>query len=275
MKKILRSVKAGVAVVAVVLAGSVAFGSVPFNNLQGVGGAAFNPLAYPAGQNKADGTVGPLSRPQFGVWYTHLGEVDVDWTAFGVAETLFDRVEVSYGYELIAPKGENINKSNVGGKVLLVPENAGGKKFIPAVSVGTIWKTASNVATGSDDSGVDFYGVATKLITQLPFPVLLSGGILSTKEQVTGVFGFNSDRDVTGFGNIDFIPLSSLAVGFEFKQGASYDSFKNANYWEAHLAWIANKNLTLVGAYVNAGDSDSTSKVGLGDGVVVSAQYAY
>lgn len=275
MNKALRSAKYGVVIIAVVLAGGIAFGGVPFNNLQGVGGAAFNPLAYPAGQNKADGTVAPLSRPQFGAWYTHLGEVDVDWTAIGVAETLFDRVEVSYGYELIAPAGENIDKSNVGGKILVVPENAGGNNFVPAVSVGTIWKTASNVAEGSDESGVDYYGVATKLITQSPWPILLSGGVLSTKEQVTGVFGFNEDRDITGFGNIDVVLPVSVAVGLEFKQGAKFDSFENANYWDAHLAWIANKNLTLIGAYVNAGDDDSTSKVGLGDGVALSAQYAF
>ena len=270
-KRIVRVVVKGV----VLFAGLVASAGVPLNNLQGVGGVAFNPLAYPAGQNKADGTVGPLSRPQFGAWYTHLGQADVDWTAIGAAETLFERIEVSYGYELIAPAGENIDKSNVGGKVLLIPENAGGKNFVPAVSVGTIWKTASNVAMGSDDSGVDVYGVATKLIAQLPVPVLLSGGVLSTKEQVTGVFGFNSDCDITGFGNIDVIPVSSLSVGFEYKQGAKFDSFENASYWDAHLAYFASKNLTLVGAYVNAGDKDSTDKVGLGDGLVLSAQYAF
>ena len=42
-----------------------------------------------------------------------------------------------------------------------------------------------------------------------------------------------------------------------------------------HVAWFATKNLTIVGAYVNAGDEDSASKVGLGDGVVLSAQYAF
>jgi hypothetical protein len=48
-----------------------------------------------------------------------------------------------------------------------------------------------------------------------------------------------------------------------------------ADYWNAHLAWFANKNLTLVGAYVNAGDEKSTSRVGLGDGFVLSVQYAF
>ena len=67
----------------------------------------------------------------------------------------------------------------------------------------------------------------------------------------------------------------SFAAGFEYKQGAHFSDFKNADYWDAHVAWFASKNLTLIGAYVNAGDKNSSSKVGLGDGAVVSAQYAF
>lgn len=252
-----------------------ALAGVPFNNLQGVGGAAFNPLAYPAGQNQDPNSESVISNPQFGGWYVHLGQAEVDWTAIGAAATLLNRIEISYGYELIAPTGENIQKSNIGTKLLLVPENLGDRKFVPAVSVGAVWKTASNVADGSDDSGADFYGVATKLITELPRPVLVSGGLLSSREQVTGVFGFNDERKLTGFLNVDILPLPNLALGYEFKQGSQYDEFKNANYWNLHLAWFVNENLTLIGAYVNAGDKDSTSRVGLGDGVVVSAQYAF
>ncbi len=248
---------------------------VPFNNLQGAGGAAFNPLAYPAGQNKAENSDSVLSNPQFGAWYVNLSDVDVDWTAIGVAETLFGRLELSYGYEVISPAAENIKKSNLGAKVLLIPENLGGRVYVPAVSVGTIWKKTDNVAEGVDDNAFDFYLVATKLVTQLPLPVLLSGGILNTKEQVTGVFGYNADSDTTFFGNIDVLPVSNLAVGFEYKQGASYSDFNNADYWDAHVAWFANKNLSLIGAYVSAGDEKSTSEAGLGVGVVLSAQYAF
>jgi hypothetical protein len=236
---------------------------------------AFNPLAYPSGQNKEEKSDSPLSKPQFGAWYVNLSDVNVDWTAIGVSETIYDRLELSYGYEVVAPKGENIKKSNIGAKLLVVPENAGGKAYIPAIAFGSIRKSTDNVAEGSDDSAFDFYGVATKLITQLPVPVLISGGLLSTKEQVTGVFGYNKDSDLTFFGNIDVIPLSFLAVGFEYKQGAEFDTFKNASYWDAHLAYFANKNLTLVGAYVNAGDEKSTTTTGLGDGLVLSAQYAF
>ncbi len=257
----------------VLLQGALA--GVPFNNLQGAGGVAFNPLAYPAGQNAAEGETSPISKPQFGAWYVNLGDVDVDWTAIGTAVSVFNRLELSYGYELVAPNGENIKKSNAGAKVNLIPENLGGRNYIPAISAGTIWKSTTEVAEGSDDSAFDFYLVATKLITQLPRPVLLSAGVLNTKEQVTGVFGYNDDSDTTFFANVDVLPLSNVAVGAEFKQGAQFDSFKNADYFDLHAAWIANANLTLIAAYVNAGDEKSTSKVGLGDGVVLSAQYAF
>lgn len=258
---------------------------VPLNNLEGVGGIAFNPLAYTAGNKiESDEKTGAdkgitykdvFSKPQFGVWYVNLNDVNIDWTTIGVAETFFKRLEVSYGHETIAPAGNNIHKNNVGAKLLLLPENFNDLKFIPAVSVGSIWKHSNNVGPGVDDNDFDIYGVATKLITQTPRPVLLSGGVLSTKGWVTGALGFDKDRKETLFANVDILPLDNVAVGFEFKQGAKFKDFKNANYWDAHVAWFANKNLSLVAAYVNSGDSKSTSRVGLGDGVVLSAQYAF
>jgi len=266
-------------VVSVFLLAYSAQGGVPLNSLQGNGGVAFNPLAYPAGQNQdttsSNSWDGVLSKPQFGAWYVSLGDVNVDWTAIGTAETFFNRLELSYGYETIAQDGQNtIHKDNLGAKLLLIPENAGNKAWVPAVSVGTIHKS-TDYSPAANDSAFDYYVVATKLITQLPKPVLISGGVLSTKEQVTGVFGYNDQRDLTLFGNIDILPVSWLALGLEYKQGAAFDTFKNADYWDAHAAWFVNKNLTLVVAYVNAGDETSTSKTGLGDGLVLSAQYAF
>jgi hypothetical protein len=270
------------AVTSLALGASLSFGGVPLNNLQGVGGVAFNPLAYPSGQN-ADQDEGKgglhldLSRPQIGAWYVSLGDVDVDWVAGGVSETLFKRLELSYGYEIIAPDGaDNIHKNNYGAKLLLLPENYGDNKFVPAVSVGGLWKT-TDADTGDhfDDTGWDAYVVATKLITQLPRPLLLSGGLLYTDELVTGVFGHDDDHDLTWFANADVLPFSFLAVGLEYKDGARFDDFQNASCWDAHVAWFVNSNLTLVAAYVNAGDEHSTSKVGLGDGVVLSAHYAF
>lgn len=258
-----------------------ALAGVPLTSIEGAGGVAFNPLAYPAGQNKGKANEAwawkpdAISKPQFGFWYVNLGDIHTDWISLGAAVSVLERVEVSYSHEVIAPDGRNINKDNIGAKVLLVPENAGGRSFVPAVAVGAIYKQTSDVAEGTDDDAVDFYGVATKLVTQLPRPLLLSAGARSGKGLVNGVFGYSDERDVTFFGNVAVLPLPNLALGAEFEQGGKFDGFENANHWNLHLAWFADEHLTLAVAYVNGGDHESTSKVGLGDGVVVSAQYAF
>lgn len=255
----------------------VALAGVPFNNLEGVGGVAFNPLAYLAGAPPEGGAASPLfSKAQFGVWHVNLNDSDVDWTAIGLAGNINKRIELSYGYESVAVAGlpENIHKNNIGAKVLILDENAFGSKAIPAVAVGAIYKHTT--LDGSDDnSGVDYYLVASKLITQLPRPLLLSGGLLSTQGRVTGILGFDDERKITGFANIDLLPLDNLAVGFEYKQGAEFDGFKNADYWNAHIGWLVNKNLSLIAAYADAGDRHATDNVGLGGGTVVSAQYQF
>ena len=257
------------------------FAGAPFINLEGVGGVAFNPLAYLADSDGEDshfkvGNTDIIGKPRFGTWYVSLDKVKVDWTAIGVADTFFKKLEVSYGYEAIAQDNATTKrKNNLGAKLLLLPENSFDTKFLPAISVGSIFKHTSNVGLDTDSSGADFYLVATKLITQLGRPILLSGGVLSTKGKVTGVFGFDKDRDETLFGNLDVILPWNFIAGFEYKQGARYTDFKNANYWNAHLAWTPNKNLSLILAYVNAGKYKSSTVTGLGNGVVVSAQYAF
>lgn len=260
---------------------SYALAGAPFNNLEGVGGVAFNPLAYLAdseGENshlKIDNT-DVVGKPRFGAWYVSLDDVKVDWTAIGVADTFFKRLEASYGYEVVAQDNTRTKrKNNIGAKLLLLPENSFNTKFLPAISAGSVFKHTSNVGPGVDASGIDYYLVTTKLITQLPQPLLLSAGALYSKSKTTGVFGFDEDGKVTGFGNIDVILPWNIIAGFEYKQGPRYSDWKDADYWDAHLAWTPNKNLTLILAYVDAGNHKSSSKVGLGNGVALSAQYAF
>lgn len=266
---------------AVVFAVKNSYAGAPFNNLEGVGGVAFNPLAYLAdssdeGSHLTVRDVDLLGLPRFGAWYVNLDHVNVDWTAIGVADTLFKRLELSYGYESVNQKNSTAkHKNNLGAKLLVLPENSFNTKYLPAISVGTIFKHTSGLSTGVDASGEDYYVVATKLINLLSRPVLLSGGVLSTRGKTTGVFGYDKDRRTTGFGNIDLILPWNLIAGFEYKQGAHYSDWKDSDYWDAHLAWSPNKNLTLIAAYVDAGNSKSSSRVGLGNGIVLSAQYAF
>lgn len=259
----------------------------PFVNLEGVGGVAFNPLAYVAdsGDDGKHFKVGKVdvSAPRFGGWYVNLDDAKIDWTTFGVATSVAKRLEISYGYETVAwVDHPTFHKNNVGAKFLVLPENSFDSKFVPAVSVGTIYKSTSAKGIHSlgfplRTSGQDWYLVATKTITALPAPVILSGGILSSQEFVTGVLGFHNKRKQTGFANIDVVLPHGFVIGYEFKQGEQFSSYKNANYWNAHLAWIPNKNLTLIAAYVDTSSytKAGNTRQGLGDGFVLSAQYAF
>lgn len=276
----------------------VSYAGVPLNNLEGVGGVAFNPLAYlansgskwkkeqPADAAKAEpskkggfedfGLLSKVSKPQAGAWYVRLPEAHVDWTALGTAFSLYDRLEVSYGWEAVAPHGsKTIYKNNIGTKLLLVPENLNEHKFIPAVSIGGILKNTNYVPSGTNHVGFDTYLVATKLIKETPLPLLLSGGLLAGNSRTTGVFGYDSNYRFTWFGNADVILFKNLAVGYEYKQGAKYHGWHDADYQDVHGAWMINDKLTLVGAWVYAGKAKGTKEVGLGNGFTVSLQYAF
>ena len=284
------TVKSLVLALAFVAAGG-AYANVPLNNLQGTGGIAFNPLAYTAGLPwEGEGTNdlnGVVSKPQVGTWYTYLDDSGISWTAASVAFSVLDRVEVSGGYGLIdAYKygDSSINTYNLGAKLRFLDENAFDQAWVPALAVGGVYKytDARTVkALGLDNDGFDIYVVASKLITQTPVPVLLSGGVLVSDEVVNGVVGHN-DYDVAGFGNIDVIPVKNVAFGVEYKQGVNAgNGIRNHDYFDAHVAWFATPKLTLVGAFVATGDKDkfyrhgSAKDLGVGSGFVLSAQYQF
>ena len=269
---------------------STVLANVPLNNLQGTGGIAFNPLAYTAGlpwETEETNGLDIVSRPQVGTWYTYLDDAGISWSAASVAFSVLERVEVSGGYGLIdAYKygDSSINTYNLGAKLRFLDENAFDRAWVPALAVGGVYKYTDSrtvKALGLDHDGFDIYVVASKLITQTPVPVLLSGGVLVSDEVVNGVVGHN-DYDVVGFGNIDIIPVENVAFGVEYKQGVNAgDGIRNHDYYDAHVAWFATSKLTLVGAFVATGDKDrfyrhgSAKDLGVGSGLVLSAQYQF
>jgi hypothetical protein len=269
---------------AILCLANLSFAGVPMTNLEGVGGCAFNPFAYPANPGSSLGDPNSdfgkiVGRPQVGAFYIHLPEVHADWTSFGVAETFAKRIEVSYAHETVAMQGRtNLQKDSFGTKLLLVEENSDGEKWIPAVAAGITGKHTSELEQFGfqdvDSTGYDYYLVATKFITDLPLPVLISGGLRSTDSRATGVLGYDDDRDTVFFGNFNVIPIKDVGLGIEYVQGAQYSDFRNADYFDVHACWMVNTHLTLIAAYVNSGDTGSSKAVGLGDGIVFSAQYA-
>ena len=279
-----------VLVAAIAALHDILFAAVPLNNLQGT---AFNPLAYTAGRQWEYDVVSNLNgiatAPQFGAWYVRLPDADIDWWAGSAALTFFDRLEVSYGYGYIDARkygDKSIETHNVGAKLRILDENAFDTVWVPAVAVGGVWKYTDSKtvdALGLDDNGFDAYVVASKLITQTPLPVLISGGLLYTDEVVNGVVGHqNNHYDAVAFGNIDILPAENVAIGLEYKQGADVgDGIRNHDYYDGHVAWFATEKLTLVAAYVDTGDKDkfykhgSAKNLGVGNGFVLSVQYQF
>lgn len=259
---------------------SAVFGGVPLNSLNGSGGIAFNPLAYTSGLKLEDTSW--ITKPQVGVWYAKLPETKIEWSSYSLSLTLAERVEVGYAYNLVNARkygDNNIQANALGVKIRLLDENAFDTAWLPAISVGAVYKhTDSNTTElfGLDHSGAEYYIVATKLITQTPVPVLVSGGLLRSDEVVYGLVGHNH-YGTSAFANIDVLPAQNVAVGVEYRQGIDAgDGIENADYWEGHVAWFVNDRLTLVGAYVNTGNKNKGfDPLGLGDGFVLSAQYQF
>ena len=275
-----------------VLSASAAYAGVPLNNLQGVGGIAFNPLAYTAGQPWDGGETnvfnGIVSKPQVGGWYVNLSDSDINWFAIGTALTFAERLEVSYGYGFTdADKygDKSIDSNNLGAKLRILDENAFETQWVPAIAVGAVYKhTNTDLASafGLDKDGFDYYAVASKLVKETPIPVLLSVGILYSDEVVNGVIG-HGHYDVSYFANIDVLPSENIAVGFEYKSGvdAETSGIRNHDYYDGHVAWFVTPQLTLVGAYAYTGDKDrfyrdgNPKNLGFGSGLVLSVQYQF
>lgn len=275
-----------------VLSASAAYAGVPLNNLQGVGGIAFNPLAYTAGQPWDGGETnvfnGIVSKPQVGGWYVNLSDADINWFAIGTAITFAERLEVSYGYGFTDAKkygDKSIDSNNLGAKLRILDENAFDTQWVPAIAVGAVYKHTNTDLAGAfglDKDGFDYYAVASKLVKETPIPVLLSLGILYSDEVVNGVIG-HGHYDVSYFANIDVLPSENIAVGFEYKSGvdAETSGIRNHDYYDGHVAWFVTPQLTLVGAYAYTGDKDrfyrdgNPKNLGFGSGLVLSVQYQF
>ncbi len=275
---------------------SAAHAGPPLTNAEGVGGVALNPMAYVANPLKEGDKglfgAGIVSKPQFAVWYIGLNESHINWFPIGANISFFNRLELGYSHEFVDIEdfgngdGQNVNKDNFSVKLNLIRENEFDLKFMPAFSFGAIYMhtDADDSLELKDNSDWDFYFVATKMIKELPLPVILNAGTRATKGFVRGVLGFGDDRQWTFFGNIDTVLFDKFIVGWEYQQdidvgdvfkGESGADHSTHSMWEAHVAFMYDEHLTLVGSYAYTGDKDSVSQASFGNALVLSMHYAF
>ncbi len=290
MKNMMYSLSIGVAFIG--LSALPAVAGPPFTNIEGVGGVAFNPLAFVSNSIKNDGEgLGGsnfISKPNIGYWHAGL-DSDINWEALGANMSFWNRIEIGYGHEWISIDDvTNLDKNNFSIKANLLKEGS----WYPAVSIGAIYKE-TNFTVTPDDNGTDFYAVASKNLMDIPVPIVLSAGVISTKGYIRGALGFGDDRDEAFFGNFEVLPfmkmdsapgiLKGIIVGFDYVDAVDVgNGLETHALWNAHVAWM-HDGLTLIAAYVNSGAEEVHSFVAgtgglptaLGDGYCLSLQYQF
>ncbi|HEX5793839.1 MAG TPA: DUF3034 family protein, partial [Rheinheimera sp.] len=111
-----------------------------------------------------------------------------------------------------------------------------------------------------DDSGVDFYLAASKVLFDQVAGrnLLLNATLRATKANQTGLLGFgnadNNDYQLMFETSAAILLNYNLAVGAEFKQKPNELAFANEQHWrDIFVAWFVNKNLSLTAGYVDLG----------------------
>ena len=136
---------------------------------------------------------------------------------------------------------------------------------MPQISVGAQWKKHQNFelpqAVGAlDDQGIDWYVAASKvwLDAFAGRNLLLNATVRATKANQTGLLGFGSVND-NSYQLMTELSAAVLltphwAVGAEFRQKPNQLAFADEEHWrDVFTAWFINKNVSLVGGYVDLG----------------------
>ena len=207
---------------------------------EGPTGVFVTPLAYTAA-SPANG----LGKPSVGYHFLAAGNVVGDWSTVSITEGFAKRFEVGYTSEIHAGSDSLANGAYgqpwefdfhiVHGKANILPENFGKNPWVPAISVGAIYRFNDNLAgDGNNDSAInygnqttqnaDFYLVGTKVITQISkkVPVLISGGVRGTNAALWGLGGNAPNYSAKGFGAVALIftgpGKSNIIVGSEVSE---------------------------------------------------------
>lgn len=136
----------------------------------------------------------------------------------------------------------------------------------PQVSLGVQHKKnhdffVPSAAGARDDSGTDVYLSATKLVLAgaAGRNLLLNATLRSTKANQLGLVGFGGDlndgAELVGEVSAGVFLNRHWLLGAEYRQKPDNLSFISEDDWHtAFVAWFPNKQLSLVGAYVDLGE---------------------
>jgi hypothetical protein len=236
------------------------------STIEGSGGGGLSTWATTTGYGDDEG-IGA------NVHGTYVSLPDFEFTTWGVAAAAFDRVEISYarqsfdtqdaGAALGLGKGFTFNQDVWGVKVVVLGDAVYDQdRWLPQLAVGAQYKKNDQGAIiaavgGEDDSGVDYYVAATKLL--LDRSLLINGTVRMTKANQTGLLGFGGpkgdDYQPEFEGSIAWLASKRLAFGAEYRTKTGNLGFAKEDDWiDVFAAYAINKNLSVTAAYVDLGD---------------------
>ena len=213
----------------------------PVHTTEGYGGGAITPTAYlvnpgPKGQI--------FGLPSVSGTFVGIGQ-GKNVETFAVTETLFDRVELGYGASRFGIGGvrddikgatgvtvrDDVWLYNFNLRGLIVEENSGGQSWVPAITAGFHYKINDGIGdidkslggafksigmTHTD--GYDYTLTASKTFAKVfGRPLIISAGGRNSSAAWEGYLGFGDKRSFTFEGNVIYVPLDWLAIGYEYR----------------------------------------------------------
>ncbi|MBN8444051.1 MAG: DUF3034 family protein [Gammaproteobacteria bacterium] len=240
------------------IAGSKVIGTGGATTIEGSAGGGIVPWAVINGYASS----GQWSVTGFG---NQVGVDDFSLRTIGAGFSYGNQLEVSLTKQTLALEtiGGDLKQTIVGVKYHVAGELL--YTEMPQISVGAQWKKHQNFelpqAVGAlDDQGIDWYVAASKvwLDAFAGRNLLLNATVRATKANQTGLLGFGSAEDNSYQLMTELSATIMLtphwAVGAEFRQKPNQLAFADEEHWrDVFTAWFINKNVSLVGGYVDLG----------------------
>jgi len=239
------------------------------SQLEGAGGGGLTPWALITGYG---------SRDSYGAnaHYTQVNTQDYSLKTYGVAVGIADRIELSLASQeftgSLAPLNAlNIKQDIFGVKVKLAGDAVYEQdSWMPQIAIGAMYKRNKGIgglgALGvtnvkqlgaKDDSGIDYYVSATKIL--LEQSLLLNGTLRMTKANQMGILGFGGDKKDSYKPMLEtsvaYLLNRKLAIGAEYRmkpRNLGVDNEKD--YYDVFVAWFPSKNVSVTAAYATLGD---------------------
>jgi hypothetical protein len=203
---------------------------------------------------------------------TNLSLPAYQFRSYGGSVGLFDRLELSYarqdfdtgatGAKLGLGRGFTFNQDVAGLKLKVAGDAVYDQdSWLPQIAIGAQYKHNDRAAIihavgGKDDSGVDYYVAATKIL--LDQSLVLDATVRATRANQMGLLGFGGDKNnaygAEFEGSAGYLVTRKLVVGAEYRTMPDNLGFaKQDNWLDLFAAYALNKHLSLTVAYADLG----------------------